>query len=99
MLAEPALSPAPGRGLLRGSIGSWVVDEVGVAWAEPAGECVPEPPCEGDAVPVWSFFFEDDFESWARSLSDWQRETSAGADGSERGATREGRWNWQLTTL
>ena len=57
-----------GRGLFRWSI-NWVVDDVGVALAEPAGECVADPPWEGEAVPALEEsldFFEDLFESLVR---------------------------------
>lgn len=50
-----ALSPE-GSGLLRPSV-SWVWDDEGVACAEPEGEL--EAPCDGDDVPVASFFLED----------------------------------------
>lgn len=50
-----------GSGLLRGST-SWVVDEVGVPWAELEGDC--EGPGDGDAVPEpatpVSFFLDED---------------------------------------
>lgn len=50
---------------------TFVVDELGVPWAELAGDrlSVPEGAfvCEGEAVPdAESFFFEDLFESLAR---------------------------------
>jgi hypothetical protein len=59
-----------GSGLLRSTRPPWafetraVCEDVGVAWVELAGDCVPEP--WGDAVPEvdWSpFFFEDLLES------------------------------------
>lgn len=58
----------PGRGLFRWSV-SWVVEEVGVALLEPAGEWLPEPLWEGDEVPEFAEsldFLDDLFESLAR---------------------------------
>jgi hypothetical protein len=43
-----------------------VCEDVGVPWAELAGEWFAEPPCEGDAVPELEespFFFPDLLES------------------------------------
>lgn len=59
-----------GKGLFRGSTLSCVVEDVGVPWAELAGDC-DEPPSEGDAVPeppeAESFFFDEDLlDSFAR---------------------------------
>lgn len=53
-----------GKGLFRGSM-SCVWDEVGVPWAEFAGDWFA--PCEGEEVPEdESFFLEDLLESLAR---------------------------------
>jgi hypothetical protein len=45
-----------------------VWDEVGVAWAELAGEWFADPPCDGEAVPELEaspFFLEDLLDSLA----------------------------------
>lgn len=71
-----AAEPSPeGKGLLRPST-SCVCEEVGVAWAEPEGDCVP--PCDGEAVPGFASFFLEDLPSLAReSCSCWTCKPSA----------------------
>jgi hypothetical protein len=60
----PAAPSPEGRGLLREST-SCVCEEVGVAWAEPDGDCV-APPWEGEEVPEFESFFLEDLLSFAR---------------------------------
>jgi hypothetical protein len=66
----PADPPSLPAGALFLTSLTFVVDELGVPWAEPAGDrlSVPEGalPCEGEAVPdAESFFLEALFESLA----------------------------------